>query len=418
MNPRPKTDSNISTWSTPSVYKVDINGQKKNVILMGGGYDDGQDAVGYYEDSVGNAIYMIELETGDVVWSAGDNNTHNLVMNTSSNAEANATMKHSFPAPVTGVDLSGNGYVDRIYAADMGGRIWRFDIFNGASTADKLATGGLLATLGAADLGAPKDLDVRRFYATPSIVPIFAKNEYEKSYLSINIGSGHRAHPLEEDNNDWFFSVRDFDVFSQLNMADYDEPVTFDDLIDITEYDPLVETEMLSSDPGWRLQLQAASGEKVLSSSLTLDGTLFFTTFSPTQPTNSCTEAVHGGGTNRLYRVSVLNGDPAPYDSDDPVDPPGGDPGDPPGGNPGDPPGGDPGDPPKRSEVLDYGGLAPDLTSIIVEDPEPESDEECEDDDGCGGKPGEPVICIGPNCFPSNVSNGYRPTYWFQNETK
>ena len=40
---------------------------------------------------------------------------------------------NSIPGEVRVVDLTGDGFADRMYAADLGGRIWRFDIFNGAA---------------------------------------------------------------------------------------------------------------------------------------------------------------------------------------------------------------------------------------------------------------------------------------------
>lgn len=397
------------TWSAPSIFKVDIGGTTKHVALIGGGYDDGQDAAGYFEDSVGNAVYMIDIDTGAVVWSAGDNAAHDLVMNTASNAEANATMKHSFPAPVRGVDMTGNGYVDRIYAADMGGRVWRFDVFNGASTAAELVGGGLLATVGAADLTAPSTADVRRFYAPPDVVPILAQSEHGKSYIAVNIGSGHRAHPLEMNNNDWFFSIRDFDFFQKRTTDEFESPAVFSDLIDITDYDPS-QVPLLSTDRGWRLKLEAASGEKITSSSLTLNGTVFFTSFSPTPPTNSCSEAVHGGGTNRLYRVSVNNGNPAPHPDDVPEPPAEMDKTD-------------------RITELTQGGMAPGPVAFFTEDdptddpndpddPDDPDDENCDPNaEACDG-PGDPDVCIGPVCFESGVGDGFVPTFWFQNETQ
>jgi len=392
------------TWAAPSVLKVDINGVTKHVVLIGGGYDEGQDATGYFEDSAGNAVYMIDLDTGAVVWSAGTSNTHDLVMNTANNAEANATMKHSIPAPLKAIDMTGNGFVDRIYAADMGGRIWRFDVFNGAMNANELVGGGLLATLGGADLVAPAATDVRRFYASPDVVPVIAENQHEKSYISVNIGSGHRAHPLDEVNNDWFFSVRDFDFFQQRKTAEFGTPIIFGDLIDITNYDP-ASTPLLNTDLGWRLKLEAASGEKVVSSSLTLDGTVFFTSFSPSPPTNSCSGGVSGGGTNRLYRVSVLNGDPDPHPDD--LTPP-------------------PTEMTKANRIieLDQGGMAPGPVAFFtVEEPVPTDPNDpnacivgqtCP----CTGPACGPDICIGPVCFPSGIGDGFVPTYWFQNETQ
>ncbi|MAF83784.1 MAG: PilC/PilY family type IV pilus protein [Gammaproteobacteria bacterium] len=391
------------SWSAPSVAKVDINGTTKHVVLMGGGYDETQDTTGYFEDTVGNAVYMLDLDTGTVTWSAGDSNLHNLVLNTTSNADANATMKHSIPGSIKGIDMTGNGLIDRFYAADMGGRLWRFDIFNGTTTADELVGGGLLATLGAADLATPAASDVRRFYATPDIVPIIAEFEHERSYISVNIGSGHRAHPLAENDNDWFFSVRDYDFFHKRSTDMFEAPFVFSDLIDISNFTP-PGTTLLSTDLGWRLGLTAAAGEKVVSSSLTLDGTTFFTSFSPSARSNSCTEAVHGGGTNRLYRVSVVSGDPAPHPDDPPV-------------------------PPEdmtsadRITELEQGSLAPGPVAFFtVDDPSPDDPPVDPDDpDSCTGtecEPPKPDVCIGPVCFPSGIGDGFVPTYWFQDETQ
>jgi len=394
------------TWSAPTVAKVNINGTTKHVVLIGGGYDEGQDAPGYFEDTVGNAIYMLDLDTGAVIWSAGDNNTHNLVMNTASNADANATMKHGFPAALRAIDMTGDGFLDRIYAADMGGRIWRFDVFNGATSADELVGGGLLATLGGADLTSPAATDVRRFYATPDVVPIVAENVHQKSYISVNIGSGHRAHPLETANNDWFFSVRDFDFFQKRQTSEFGAPIVFNDLVDITNFDPSSPTPLLSTDPGWKLALEA-SGEKVVSPSLTLDGTVFFTSFSPSPPTNACaggtTQSNSGTGTNRLYRVSVLNGDPDPHPDDIPPPP-------------------TPMTKANRVTELSQGGIAPGPVAFFtVDDVPPDPNDPNAPDctanpESC--QPGTPNVCIGPVCFPSGIGDGFVPTYWFQNETQ
>ena len=70
------------TWSTPTFAKVKIGGEK-HVAIIGGGYNNGQDNVGYHVDATGNAIYMIDVKSGDVVWSAGGdpNASHDLLMN-------------------------------------------------------------------------------------------------------------------------------------------------------------------------------------------------------------------------------------------------------------------------------------------------------------------------------------------------
>ena len=53
------------------------------------------------------------------------------------------------PATSVSIDLDGNGFADRMYAADMGGQVWRFDITNGQPAAS-LVAGGVIAQLGAA----------------------------------------------------------------------------------------------------------------------------------------------------------------------------------------------------------------------------------------------------------------------------
>ena len=373
------------TWSTPEIHKIKVGGADKTVAIIGGGYDTGQDTPAYNPsgDNVGNAIYMIDITDGSVVWSAGDSNIHDLVLNTSSNAEANATMMHSIPAPVNGVDLTGNGLVDRIYAVDMGGRLWRFDVDNEAPNVSELISGGLMASLGAADLGAPTLSDNRRNYAAPDVVPVISDDPDVRSYLAVNYGSGHRAHPLEMDNKDWFFSVRDYDLFTAKKTDEFGTPVEFDDLIDITEE---VSPVMLDGDPGWKLALEA-TGEKVFTPSFTFKGTVFFTSFIPSPPKSSCTEGIHGAGQNRLYRVSVLDGRPLPHPNDAPIPPQ---------------------EPTKqdRYQTLNMGGIAPGPVFFFTDhDDDPE-------------KTTEPDFCVGVYCDESGIGDGFLPTYWFQNETQ
>ncbi len=155
------------TWSTPQIARVDIKGASQNaqklVLIFAGGYDTSQDNNTYTTDSVGNGVYMIDLESGDLLWRAS-----------SDNADFNdANMTHSMPAAVTVLDTDGDRFADRMYASDMGGRVWRFDITNGNAKAD-LVQGGVLASLGGAAVKASDRTaaDVRRFYGSPDAAPI------------------------------------------------------------------------------------------------------------------------------------------------------------------------------------------------------------------------------------------------------
>jgi type IV pilus assembly protein PilY1 len=270
----------------------------------------------------------------------------------------------------------------------MGGRIWRFDVNNGAA-ADDLVDGGLLATLGAADIAVPSNTDVRRFYARADAVPYIASTPGDRSYLSLNIGSGHRAHPLDGTTDDWFFSVRDYEIFNPIKTEDYGAPVEFTDLIDIT--DDLSPT-MYPTDAGWRLKLEASGGEKVFTESLTFKGSTIFTSFSPSPPSFTCDSGSHGTGTNRLYRVSVTNGMPDVQNLNEPLDKT------------------------DRYRPLKQGGIAPGPV-IFFTNHDDDGDEEPGQEGIPGGKT-EADCFVGTESGGCGFTDNFVPTYWFQDETR
>ncbi len=371
------------TWSRPTIGKVNLGSNPagdagvRDVVIIGGGYDTGQDSPGYREDSVGAAVFMLDLATGTKIWSAGNNDgggSHNLNLTGDSGT---TPMEHSIPAPVRAIDITNDDVIDRMYVGDMGGRLWRFDIKSGNPHTD-LVEGGAIASLGAADLLTPTSGDVRRLYAAPDVVAVL---DTEQPYLAINVGSGHRAHPLDTATNDEFFSVRDFSFAGVRDSDSYTDPVTRADLIDVTDVDggTGLFPELAYDDPGWRLEM-VRDGEKILTESLTFAGTLFFTSFQPGGAADACSTAA---GTNRVYQVSVRNGAPLPPDDPyPPVDPPQ----DPP------PPQG----PDDRITTLKQGGIAPDGILLFP--------------DG--------IYCAGTECFDPNVDTSPQRTYWFQDETR
>mgnify|MGYP003694156597 CR=1 FL=1 len=79
-----------------------------------------------------------------------------------------AQFKFGFPGDIRVFDITGDGYADRMYAGDMGGRVWRFDISNG-QTATTLVTGGVFASLGNAHLTTHPVATSQRFYSAPDV---------------------------------------------------------------------------------------------------------------------------------------------------------------------------------------------------------------------------------------------------------
>jgi type IV pilus assembly protein PilY1 len=356
------------SWSTPVVARVDVNtfglNADKAVVVIGGGYDSVQDTPTYTAapDVSGAGIYMLDLVSGAELWRAGRDAGADLQL---------ASMTRSIPTQIRVIDMSGDGLADRMYASDMGGQLLRFDISNG-QTPSNLVAGGVIAQLGAEGLGAPSDADTRRFYNSPD-VSIFTDRNQNKRFVSLSIGSGYRAHPLDNGAADRFFSVRDPNVFSQLTQAAYDSfnVVTDADLVEVSGQ---VRTIIDPTKRGWKFTMPA--NQKVISGSLTFDDSVFFVGFSP--EANLADVCQPSQGKNFLYRVKVENGDPV-VNNQDTLEP--------------------------RVTELAQGGIAPTPTILF---PGP-------DDPSCTGVDcAPPIACVGVECFDPGFVNYPVKTLWTQ----
>lgn len=301
------------TWSAPMITRVQVSGvrgnvnEQKLVLVFGGGYDTTQESQPYSVDSSGNRIFMVDAQTGRLLWFAGGPSTVTAARLPDLELE---NMTHSIAAAVKVIDVNGDSFADRIYAGDMGGRIWRFDIFNGNSP-PTLVTGGVLAQLGAAGTGAnPANSIARRFYNSPDVALI--QQAGRDPYYNIAIGSGYRGHPLNTVTEEHFYSIRDKRPFAQLSQGDYARatPILENNLTDITA-DPLG-TSVSPDGLGWKLRVSAQAGragEKVLAESTTFNNVVLFSTFQPTQPSeaNPC----FATNVNRVYALYASSGKPA-----------------------------------------------------------------------------------------------------------
>jgi len=295
------------TWSTPTIARVRIDGTDQNpenlVLVFGGGYDDAQDNYEYTTDNSGNRIFIVDASSGRLLWFAGGpdaSGTPDLAL---------ARMTHSIPGRVVVLDTNGDQYADRLYAGDMGGRVWRFDLWNGRPRAS-FGTGGVLATLGSGDTSATAIEDNRRFYSAPDVALIQRRGA--DPYYNLAIGSGYRGHPLHAATRDRFYSLRDKNPFGALTQAQYDAftAVTDTRLVDISD-DPLT-TPVPTTAAGWKLEMRLNggwSGEKILAEATTVGGTILFTSYQPESPEDAdpCQPA---NGINRAYALRVDSGRP------------------------------------------------------------------------------------------------------------
>jgi type IV pilus assembly protein PilY1 len=242
---------------------------------------------------------MVDAKTGEMLWYAAP------TVPTNGAGTAIADMKNSIPAKLTVLDTNGDLFADRIYAADMGGRVFRFDIYNG-NTADKLVKGGVIAELGQGQVlpNTPDLTQTRRFYNAPDVALIERRGE--DPYYNIAIGSGYRGHPLSKQMYDRFYSIRDKDPFAKIDDYSKVTRIKDGDLADVSG-NPSGST-VLPEAKGWKYVL-GTTGQKVLSQSTTVNNVILFTTFEPVTP--SAAEPCRPRTLNRAYALTVDNGRPA-----------------------------------------------------------------------------------------------------------
>jgi type IV pilus assembly protein PilY1 len=307
------------TWSAPTAVRVNVGGHTwgdnidKLVLVIGGGHASSQDAVIYSTDGVGNRVYMLDALTGELLWRAGPS--------TDTGANLKLTkMTNAIPGEVRALDLTGDGFVDRMYASDLGGRVWRFDVRNGQNPSS-LVMGGVFASLGFGDLGTTPSAtspDNRRFFYAPDVS--FISNGVQ-SWINVAIGSGHREKPVTDMTTvNRFYSMRDYNRFIPITSAQYKgtcgptetlpchQIITDTDtrLVDITSD---VTTLVPANAAGWRMTL-TLGGEKTLAESRTFQKQIYFTSYEPSLISTDPATCSSKFGINRLYVVDAATGNP------------------------------------------------------------------------------------------------------------
>ncbi|SNC76530.1 type IV pilus assembly protein PilY1 [Marinobacter sp. es.048] len=292
------------TWSKPAKTKISINKTVYDVLVFGGGYDPDQDDVTVRTaDDQGRALYIVDAETGDLLWWAGP---------TGSSADmVLSEMQYSIPASPKVIDVNGDGLVDQVYVGDMGGQIFRFDVNNSSKLSD-LVTGGRIA-----DLAGSTAESNRRFYHSPDI---FGVKIGGARYLGLSIGSGFQAHPLDTTIDDRIYMLKIKAVSSApIDPDDATESrvlyktITESDLYDATENliqqgnatERAEASQNLADANGWFIKLNNNAGEKVLSESVTVNNEVYITTYEPKASSDPCLPPT---GTSRLYHISALDG--------------------------------------------------------------------------------------------------------------
>ena len=286
------------SWSRPVPTSLMINNQEKKVLIFGGGYSENQDpnpanlSASQTTDDIGNSVFVVDAENGQLLWEGSGKTGSDKLF---------SDMDYSIPSDIRVIDIDLDGRADQMYVGDMGGQLWRFD-FTPFHQSGPLVDGGVIAKLNGS--GAHQ---ARRFYNEPDVALIAQEG---KRFLSVSLGSGWRAHPLNEVVEDRFYMIRSNSVYKKPDgygkntgseSAPDWKPLTEDDLANVTndldpEYNPY----------GWMLELES-TGEKVMGNSITINNQVIFTTYEPESTGDACSPAIGGGS---IYVVDVMNGAP------------------------------------------------------------------------------------------------------------
>ncbi|MFO1376866.1 MAG: PilC/PilY family type IV pilus protein [Steroidobacteraceae bacterium] len=237
-------------------------------------------------------LYLLEGASGALLWQAAGATglDADLVI---------AGFVNGLRAPPRLLDLDGDGELDRAYAVDVVGRIWRLDFFPGAERGG-LARARLFATLGASDAAA-SDAGALRFHQEPDVARVAGGGA--RSWLAVSLGSGNSARPRGLDAPDRFYSLRDPAV----------APVDATTAATIHEADLVDVTDGATVDPaarGWLIRLDAhGPGEKTAAPSITVDHRLLVTTWQP-RATDAARPCRPPAGVARLYDLALGDGRP------------------------------------------------------------------------------------------------------------
>jgi len=320
------TDTNMGelglTWSAPKAAIV--RGVSNPVVVFGAGYDTNEDSEPPAADTMGRGIFVLDATDGSIVWRAGSGGAS---AGTCTGTPCLVSdMTYAVPADVALVnrDFDTTGYIDRLYAADLGGNIWRVDLEPAGYAAPASSVGPSTWRMTKfAAVGGSSNTTKRKFFYPPDVVAT-------KAFDMVLAATGDREHPLYSANNTQSYSiVNRFYGFKDLNtganvpsnwtsaseiLDDTSDTNTNNPAVSsMTDVTPTIANPSPAYDPntansGFYLTFMSA-GEKAVNAPLTVGGFTYVGTNTPQVPTSStCTTL----GTARGYAINFLTGGAIP----------------------------------------------------------------------------------------------------------
>lgn len=283
------------TWSTPVVTKVPTVAKGQLAVIFGGGYDASYDT-GTPSAPVGRNVFVVDADNGHLLYNFGDKGN-----------KALTGIEDSVPGSIATLDSDGDGITDRLYAADLGGNVWRMDM----PSTDK----NDWSAFKFAALGGATDANNRKFFYEPVVAQTEFTNITTVTYTdadgnsssttgyqnvpydAVTLGSGNRAAPLALGTQNMFYVLQDRNVITKSFNSAVPSAITVDNLYDVTTGAPETDAENLAfgTKLGWHFNFPGL-GEKSLSPATIIKGKVYFTSFTPSldNPTNICQLSSNG----------------------------------------------------------------------------------------------------------------------------
>jgi type IV pilus assembly protein PilY1 len=270
------------TWSSARIVKT--AGSNTSVLIMGGGYDtcEDSDSNTCTSSTKGNKIYVIDADTGSLLQTF--------------------TTARAVSADIAVVPDLSSGLVIYAYAVDLGGNIYRISIGSSAPGSWGMTQ---IASLGCS---APGTCTAnRKFMFAPDVV-------LQNGIYTVLLGSGDREKPLVYSTsgsvvntvaND-FFAVQDNPTSSTWLSSEAANcagtaVLCLNSLYATTPSSSAPSAATLAGKKGWYMSL--SSKEQVVTSAITIFGTVYFSSHQPT--VSSAASCKVNLGNTRLYTVTL-----------------------------------------------------------------------------------------------------------------
>ncbi|MEM6985485.1 MAG: hypothetical protein AAF499_03000, partial [Pseudomonadota bacterium] len=295
-----KHNNHNSRWSElghaltrPIPFRMRNTSTAQNFMAFSMGYDPNA-AYSYSGHTMGRGIAILRTSDGSISWS-GYSSTSSSLSDDSFN-----DMDFAFVAEPTTLDTNNDGFVDRLYAVDLGAQVWRFDIADPFVRRSSSSVDGWRV----ANLGRDSDGERRRAYKPVQAVTVRDRGAV---WTALVLGTGDRMNPLQSPNDNRLYMIKD-----QNNAGTpQSTPIDDDDLFDATNNTLGTTTnetllaqayDDLRLADGWFIDLPA--DRKAISRPLIAEGIVNYPVYTIPSSSDPCRNNI-GEGT--LYRMSLYD---------------------------------------------------------------------------------------------------------------